>query len=152
MLNSIFSFLNMTHHRDTSILKLGYYHWLNKSQYLLLYEHNIDHATSQTAFRIVDWPYICTARSLLRPYQHRVLHVHQLPLDSSSNHIVLGEVLSDTICNISYDFQDCKLAHMRWWCDLHSSSHLSFLQNGRCALYDEQLRRILHYSQVNFQR
>ena len=38
-----------------------------------------------------------------------VLHAHQLPPGSSPNHIVLGEVCSDTICNIPDCFQDCRL-------------------------------------------
>ena len=38
-----------------------------------------------------------------------VLHAHQLPLGSSPNHTILGEVCSDTICNISDDFKHCRL-------------------------------------------
>ncbi|WJX34368.1 starch synthase [Trifolium repens] len=44
-----------------------------------------------------------------RPRQPRVLHAHQLPLGSSPNHIVLGEVCSDTICNAPNCFQDDRL-------------------------------------------
>lgn len=54
-----------------------------------------DHSmhSSVSGMTTTPWP--------LRPW---VLHSHQLQLGSSSNHIILGEVCSDTICNTPDSF------------------------------------------------
>ncbi|AES63514.1 hypothetical protein MTR_2g009530 [Medicago truncatula] len=38
---------------------------------------------------------------VLHAHQAGTLHAHQLPLGSSPNHIILGEICSYTICYIS---------------------------------------------------
>jgi len=48
-------------------------------------------------------------RPLPCPRQPWVLHAHQIPLGSSPNHTVLGEVCSNIICNLPNCFQDCRL-------------------------------------------
>jgi len=53
-------------------------------------------------------PLPCQPR-MLDAHQEEALHAHKLPLGSSLNHIVLGEVYSNTTCNIPNCFQDCRL-------------------------------------------
>lgn len=47
-----------------------------------------------------SWSMSCAAMITPRLRQPLVLHVHQIPLGSSPNHIVLGDVSSNTICSI----------------------------------------------------